>query len=89
LPLAGWSLDDVAAIRNFSSEMVGPNECRTDNMLFEGRSARDLAVPLFPSTAFLVGFMSNNVSRPSLSTLKLETELPPRLVVKRNPAIPA
>lgn len=28
--------------------------------------------------------MSNNVSRPSLSTLKLETELSPPLVVKRN-----
>jgi hypothetical protein len=62
----------------------GPNECSTNNMPFEGRSARDLAVPLFPSTAFPVGFMSNNVSRPSLSTLKLETELSPPLVVRRN-----
>src|SRR5215470_3654246 len=28
--------------------------------------------------------MSNNVSRPSLATLKLETELSPPLVAKRN-----
>src|SRR6266404_6368827 len=53
-------------------------------MPFEGEYASDLAVPLFPSTAFPVGLQSSRVSRPSLSTAKLETELSPPLVANRN-----
>src|SRR5262249_26407306 len=73
-----------AQLTDFSRRWQGPNEWSTNSLPFEGRYASDLAVPLFPSTALPVGFVSNNVSRPSLSTLKLETELSPPLVVKRN-----
>src|SRR5215472_8960271 len=53
-------------------------------MFFEGAKANDLAVPLLPSTAFPVGFMSISVSLPCSPTAKLETELSPPLVVNRN-----
>src|SRR5246127_4417909 len=53
-------------------------------MFFEGQYARDLAVPLFPSTAFPVGLVSIRVSLPWSPTAKLETELFPPFVVKRN-----
>src|SRR5260370_23699729 len=53
-------------------------------MSFEAEYASDLAVPLFPSTAFPVGLTSSSVSRPSWLTLKLETQLSPPLVVNRN-----
>src|SRR5262245_40287611 len=46
--------------------------------------AKDLAVPLFPMTVFPVGLTSSRVRRPSLSTLKLDTELSPPFVAKRN-----
>src|ERR1700745_2936033 len=53
-------------------------------MPFEGQYASDLAVPLFPSTAFPVGFVSISVSLPWSPTAKLETELFPRLLANRN-----
>src|ERR1700758_2841954 len=53
-------------------------------MAFAGEYASDLAVPLFPSTAFPVGFVSIRVSLPWSPTAKLETELSPPLVANRN-----
>src|SRR5215475_9164905 len=53
-------------------------------MPFEGEKASDLAVPLFPSTGLPVGLRSSSLSRPSSATAKLETELSPPFVVKRN-----
>src|SRR6266566_2581566 len=53
-------------------------------MSFEGEYASDLAVPLFPSTAFPVGLVSISVSLPWSPTAKLETELSPPLVANRN-----
>src|SRR5215510_853931 len=52
-------------------------------MPLEGRKASDLAVPLLPSMGFPVALTSSNASRPSLSRLKLETELSPPFVVNR------
>jgi|SRR6266853_6907787 hypothetical protein len=46
--------------------------------------ASDLAVPLFPSTAFPVGLVSIGVSLPWSPTAKLETELSPPFVANRN-----
>src|SRR5258708_32107880 len=53
-------------------------------MPFEGEYTSDLAVPLFPSTAFPVGLVSISVSLPRSPTAKLETELSPPLVANRN-----
>ena len=53
-------------------------------MPFEGEYASDLAVPLFPSTAFPVGLVSIRVSLPLSPTAKLETELSPPFVANRN-----
>src|SRR4029077_10334322 len=53
-------------------------------MFFEGEYASDLAVPLFPSTAFPVGLVLIRVSLPWASTAKLETELSPPFVANRN-----
>src|ERR1700741_3429917 len=53
-------------------------------MFFEGEYASDLAVPLFPSTAFPVGLVSISVSLPWAPTAKLATELAPPLVANRN-----
>src|SRR5260370_37952462 len=53
-------------------------------MSLEGEYASDLAVPLFPSTALPVGFVSINLSRPWSPTAKLETELSPPFVANRN-----
>src|SRR6201988_173561 len=53
-------------------------------MSFEGEYARDLAVPLFPSIAFPVGLVSIRLSSPWSPTAKLETELSPPFVAKRN-----
>src|SRR5580704_9539433 len=52
-------------------------------MPLDGEYASDLAVPLFPSTAFPVGLVSIRVSLPWSSTLKLETELSPPFVANR------
>src|ERR1700739_2675279 len=53
-------------------------------MPLEGEYASDLAVPLFPSTAFPVGFVSIGLSRPCSPTAKLDTDLPPPFVQNRN-----
>src|ERR1700747_2716823 len=53
-------------------------------MFFEGQYARDLAVPLFPSTAFPVGLVSIRLSPPWSPTAKLETELSPPFVANSN-----
>src|ERR1700731_836888 len=53
-------------------------------MFFEGEYASDLAVPLFPSTAFPVGLVSISLSSPWSPTAKLETELSPPFVANRN-----
>src|SRR6266481_1357010 len=53
-------------------------------MSLDGEYASDLAVPLFPSTAFPVGLVSIRVSLPWSSTAKLETELSPPFVANRN-----
>src|SRR5580704_4749017 len=53
-------------------------------MSLDGQYASDLAVPLFPSTAFPVGFVSTGVSLPWAPTAKLETELSPPFVANRN-----
>src|SRR5215831_9896222 len=53
-------------------------------MSFEGQYASDLAVPLFPSTAFPVGLLSICLSRPWSPMAKLETELSPPFVANRN-----
>src|SRR6266436_6540551 len=53
-------------------------------MSLDGEYASDLAVPLFPSTAFPVGLVSIGVSRPSAATARLETELSPPFVANRN-----
>src|SRR5580693_1146778 len=52
-------------------------------MPLDGEYASDLAVPLFPSTAFPVGLVSIRVSLPWSPTLKLETELSPPFVANR------
>src|SRR6201984_718918 len=53
-------------------------------MFFGGEYASDLAVPLFPSTAFPCGLLSIGVSLPWSPTAKLETELFPPFVANRN-----
>src|SRR5260370_37038040 len=53
-------------------------------MSLDGQYASDLAVPLFPSTAFPVGLVSISVSLPWSPTAKLETELSPPFVVNRK-----
>src|SRR4029077_6219985 len=53
-------------------------------MPLDGEYASDLAVPLFPSTAFPVGLVSIRVSLPWAPTAKLETELSPPFVANRN-----
>src|ERR1700745_3055092 len=53
-------------------------------MPLDGEYASDLAVPLFPSTAFPVGLVSINLSLPWSPTAKLETELAPPFVANRN-----
>src|SRR5262245_4088640 len=53
-------------------------------MPFEDEKASDLAVQLFPSTAFPVGLRSSSFRRPSSATAKLDTELSPPFVVKRK-----
>src|SRR6202008_638405 len=53
-------------------------------MPLDGEYASDLAVPLFPSTAFPVGLVSINLSLPWSPTAKLETELSPPFVANRN-----
>src|SRR6201987_2882469 len=53
-------------------------------MPLDGEYASDLAVPLFPSTAFPVGLVSIGVSLPLSPTAKLETELSPPFVANKN-----
>src|SRR5215813_1052186 len=53
-------------------------------MPLEAQYARDLAVPLLPSTGFPVLLQSRRVSRPSSPTAKHETELSPPFVVNRK-----
>src|ERR1700756_5432659 len=53
-------------------------------MPLDGEYASDLAVPLFPSTAFPVVLVSTSLSLPWSLTAKLETELSPPFVANRN-----
>src|ERR1700739_2347773 len=53
-------------------------------MPLDGEYASDLAVPRFPSTAFPLGLVSIRLSSPWSPTAKLETELSPPFVAKRN-----
>src|SRR5580693_3071682 len=53
-------------------------------MPLDGEYASDLAVPLFPSTAFPVGLVSISLRLPWSPTTKLETELFPPFVTNRN-----
>src|SRR5262245_39333290 len=53
-------------------------------MLVEGAYTSAFAVPLLPSTEFPVQQTSCSVRRPSSPTAKLDTELSPPLVVKRQ-----
>ena len=50
----------------------------------EASYASDFALPLVPGTRLPVRLTSTSVRRPSSSTVKLETELSPALVAKRN-----
>jgi hypothetical protein len=61
-----------------------PNEWSAYRVPVPGAYARDLAVPLRPSTGFPVGQTSSSVSRPSSPTAKLDTELSPPFVVNRK-----
>src|ERR1700740_2524959 len=53
-------------------------------MPLDGEYASDLAVPLFPSTAFPVGLVSISVSLPWSPTAQLETEWPPPFVANSS-----
>src|ERR1700747_2986835 len=53
-------------------------------MPLDGEYASDLAVPLFPSTAFPVGLVSISLSLPWSPPAKLEAELSPPFVANNN-----